>query len=180
MSEFNSKTINTGACPRCGELFCHGCAKTREEYEQFGRIEQESAKKVRAAIEVICQELNHMGNEKVISNAVAAAISSQHRTLQQLFMNFVVRGAVEVFAFEKSKGFFDARNEDSCILGESLKAVMDEKYLPYLFWFVVLSHTFLEKPRIFVISKKERKGKGNEESSLSNMQWRKECLLSDR
>lgn len=132
-----SKTINTEPCPVCHERFCPGCptieARQESEWVQKNHeLARESTDKIRKALITIIDELNHMGNEEVVANAVARQLNITHRTLQQQFMDVVIKSSINYFAWNHDQHFFDARNEATCALAKNLKEVFDESYLPFI------------------------------------------------
>ena len=64
--------------------------------------------------------------------AFADAITSSHRTLQQNVMR-VFMACVHKWAADYDNGYFDARNEATCLLAHNIhKAVMDRDGLPFI------------------------------------------------
>lgn len=115
---------NFVSCKICGKLLCGGnCTDATAK---------SSAKEVEKAIQTIFSQLNKMGNEKNVANAVALTVLNEHRTLQQLFANHVLRAIIDTFAYENTEGYCDARNMTAGQLGTELKKTMDRTYMPYI------------------------------------------------
>ena len=86
-------------------------------------IEEMDAKKVKEIKQIFSElfnELNHMGNEDNVKNALAEVLGEQHRTLQQNYFRYVIVPSIQVFADKQEKHFTDLRNEGSCELAQKL------------------------------------------------------------
>jgi hypothetical protein len=98
-------------------------------------IEEMDAKKVKEIKQIfndLFSELNHMGNEGNVQDALKEVLGEQHRTLQQNFFRYVVVPAILAFADKHSKGLTDLRNEASCELADKLRSIVKDAPLPFI------------------------------------------------
>ena len=93
---------------------------------------EESKKKVKKAIEVIISEINLMGNEKNVEDAIKDELAGTHRTLQQGFFRSVIVPAVSFYAEMKEKGWYDLRSEDACNCAEKMKSIVKDSYFRFV------------------------------------------------
>lgn len=92
----------------------------------------ESKKKIKEAIKVIVSEINLMGNESNVEEAIKEEISNTHRTLQQGFFRSVVVPIINVFVEMKENGYYDLRSEDACECAAKLKPVLKDSHFRFI------------------------------------------------
>ena len=131
----NFKNYEEG-CPMCRKRFCEGCLNPNEKMDTDAQKQYLSKKKgrkeVMEAILSLMDALNH-NDDDLVFNAVADAIASSHRTLQQSFMNVVIRASINYFALaDNNISLSDARNDAAAKLGTKLQEVMNDSYLPLI------------------------------------------------
>ena len=97
---------------------------TSQEKRQIA--DEESVRKVKEAVSTIIKEINVMGNEEMVGQAVVEELGRTHRTLQQNFFRDVVVPLINHYAEMNEKGWYDLRNEDTCKCAAQLKPVLDE------------------------------------------------------
>ena len=98
-------------------------------------IEEMDAKKVKEIKQIFSElfnELNFMGNEGNVQDALKEVLGEQHRTLQQNYFRYVIVPSIQVFADKQEKHFTDLRNEDSCELAQKLLPLAKNAYLPFI------------------------------------------------
>ena len=93
---------------------------------------KESKDKIKEAIKVIVSEINLMGNETNVEDAIKEEISCTHRTLQQGFFKSVIVPVISLFADMKEKGWCDLRNEDVCNCAEKMKPILKDSYFRFI------------------------------------------------
>lgn len=93
---------------------------------------EESKKKVKEAIKVIVSEINLMGNETNVEEAIKEELSCTHRTLQQGFFRSVVISVIDMFAEMKENGFYDLRSEDTVNCAAKLKPALKDSYFRFI------------------------------------------------
>jgi hypothetical protein len=103
---------------------------THEEEEE--RLDKACKDKIFHLINNLFNELNYMGNEKKVEEAVLDAIQHQHRTLQQQFFGHVILAVIKDFAKRHDEGQFDMRNEESCKAAKRMEALAKTTYLPFI------------------------------------------------
>jgi hypothetical protein len=92
----------------------------------------ERNKQLKEAIEVIFRNLNCMGREKEVGEAIVDVIDSQHRTLQQAFMRNVMVPIIQSFAKRYGNGFYDLRNEATVKACIELNEVLGKHGFPFI------------------------------------------------
>ena len=98
-------------------------------------IEEMDAKKVKEIKQIFSElfnELNFMGNEGNVQDALKEVLGEQHRTLQQNYFRYVIVPSIQVFADKQEKHFTDLRNEGSCELAQKLLPLAKNAYLPFI------------------------------------------------
>lgn len=80
----------------------------------------------------LSRELNYMGNEEEVEDALREYLGREHPTLQQNFFKHVIMPAIKIFAEKHDKRFFDLRNEASCELAKKLEPMVKDQYLPFI------------------------------------------------
>lgn len=126
--------LNADRCPTCGELFCGSCVDAAQSDADMNKHikQKQKEKEVREAIKTLVDNLNLMGNENLVGNAIAKELAHTHRTLQQEFMKTVVGSVLNFFVWQKERNLFDARNEATVNLAEEMKEKIDNTYLPFI------------------------------------------------
>jgi hypothetical protein len=94
--------------------------------------DKESQDKVRKAVRDIISELNFMGNEKLVGEAVKEELSCTHRTLQQGFFGDVLVPVIRQYAQFKKDGWVDLRNEDACDCATKLEPILKDSYFRFI------------------------------------------------
>lgn len=89
-------------------------------------------KDTKEAFETIISALNSMNYEHEVTDALNDVLSKLHPTLQQNFMKHLIIPAINKFAEKKEKGYYDLRNEASCILASKLAPLTKDTYLPFI------------------------------------------------
>lgn len=98
----------------------------------MSRDTEQSKQKVKEAVSVIFRELNCMGYEGDVGEAVVEHIEREHRTLQQAFFRNVLAPVIKSFADRYNEGYYDLRNEASCELANKLKPIIEKSPLPFI------------------------------------------------
>lgn len=93
---------------------------------------EESKKKVKEAIEVIVSEINLMGNESNVEDAIREQLSKTHRTLQQGFFRSVIVPAISFYVEMKEQGWYDLRSEDACNCAEKMKPIVEDSHFRFV------------------------------------------------
>jgi hypothetical protein len=84
------------------------------------------------AFEVIISALNSMNYEHEVTDTLNEVLVKLHPTLQQNFMKHLIIPAIENFAQKKHNGYYDLRNEASCVLASKLAPLTKEACLPFI------------------------------------------------
>jgi len=92
--------------------------------------EAKSIKKIKNAIADIMNELNIMGNEKIVQQGLIEAISRSHRTLQQSFFSTAIVPIIQNYAKQNANGDYDLRNQASCEVAVKLDKALDGSVFP--------------------------------------------------
>ena len=98
-------------------------------------IEEMDAQKVKEIKQIFSKlfnEINHMGNESNVRNALSEVLGEQHRTLQQNYFRDVIVPSIQVFADKWDKHLMDLRNEASCELAKKMLPVVKDAPLPFV------------------------------------------------
>jgi len=77
-------------------------------------------------------ELNHMGNEGNVEDALSEILGEQHRTLQQNYFRHVIIPSIKIFSEKHNKKFTDLRNEASCELAKQILPLIKNAPLPFI------------------------------------------------
>lgn len=104
------------------------------EYKNFeAHLEKcQRSKTITDAIDIIFRNLNCMGREKDVGEAVVDSINMQHRTLQQAFMRNVIVPIIQNFADKNANGYYDLRNEATVNACQELEKVLDKYHFPFI------------------------------------------------
>jgi len=92
----------------------------------------EKVDKIKQIFNDLFSELNHMGNEDNVRQALGEVLKEQHRTLQQLYFRHVIVPSIDAFAQKKDHNFTDLRNEASCELAHKLRPLVKDSCLPFI------------------------------------------------
>lgn len=98
-------------------------------------IKEMDAKKVKEIKKIFSElfnELNHMGNEVNVQDALNEVLGEQHRTLQQNYFRYVVVPSIQTFANKHDQNLTDLRNEASCELAKKLLPLVKDEPLPFV------------------------------------------------
>lgn len=76
--------------------------------------------------------LNGMNSDIKVQDAVVYALKTEHRTLQQSFMRYVVIPAILKMAEDYERGFFDDRNEGACRFAHEARSIAERACLPFI------------------------------------------------
>ncbi len=96
------------------------------------KADKKSQDKVKEAIQIIISEMNIMGNENLVRDAIKEELSKTHRTLQQGFFRNVIAPAIFQYAEFKKNKWFDLRNEDACNCAEKLEPILKDSYFRFI------------------------------------------------
>jgi hypothetical protein len=103
---------------------------TEKIHVPYGVDESKIDREVWAALDVISRKLNYGGRNT--RETVRAWVGAEHRTLQQLFLRNVVKGALEAFAEMHENGWTDARNQGAAEFGKRALEANADTYLPFI------------------------------------------------
>jgi len=98
-------------------------------------IKEMDAGKVREIKKIfreLFNELNHLGNENNVTDALNEVLGEQHRTLQQNYFRYIVLPSIQTFANKQDRHLTDLRNEASCELAKQLEPLVKNACLPYI------------------------------------------------
>ena len=94
--------------------------------------DREQKQEVLEIFNSLSRELNHLGNEKNVEDALAEFLRCEHPTLQQNFFKHVVVKAIEIMAEKHDNKYFDLRNEASCEIAKKLLSVTKDAMIPFI------------------------------------------------
>jgi len=101
------------------------------EIEKMKR-EVASKKNIKEAIKLLTKELNIMGNENFVGDAIKEELANTHRTLQQAFFKSVIVPVILWFNGQLEDGRYDLRNEDACQCAKKLKPILKDSYFRFI------------------------------------------------
>lgn len=100
--------------------------------DSIKEMDTQKVKEIKKIFSELFNELNHMGNENNVRDALNEVLGEQHRTLQQNFFRYVIVPSIETFAEKQDKQLTDLRNEASCKLAIQLRPLIKEAHLPFI------------------------------------------------
>lgn len=89
--------------------------------------EQYQQQQVKDAISTITNALNVLGSGDDVAHAIAQALSSEHRTLQQDFAR-TLQEALRLYALDLDRGYYDDRNAEALRFARGVSQL--EHYFP--------------------------------------------------
>ena len=89
---------------------------------------EEIASNAKVATKNLLSEMNHMGCDEQIQDAMFEAIQNSHNTVQQCFWRNIMKVAEKYSKMEYS----DGRNEASVELCKKVTSVSEEHHLPFV------------------------------------------------
>jgi hypothetical protein len=92
----------------------------------------EMKKEIQSAVKVIVKNLNIMGNESIVGDAIKEELGCTHRTLQQGFFRNVIVPVILWFNGQLEDGRYDLRNEDACQCAKKLKPILKDSYFRFI------------------------------------------------
>ena len=95
-------------------------------------VTNENKKRIEKIFNELFNEVNYIGNEENVIDALKTVLQNQHRTLQQSFFRYVIVPSIKSFADKKRNNMFDLRNEASCELAEKLEPIVKDSHLPFI------------------------------------------------
>jgi len=113
-----------GAMARCWLKHVEAKAKMDEVEYDVARISK--------LISLLFDEINHLGNEHNIQQALAEVLAMQHRTLQQGWFRNIIVSSINIFAEKLASNSYDLRNEASCTLAKRLLPAINETAIPFI------------------------------------------------
>lgn len=86
------------------------------------------------SIKSIMDSLNVIGGGRNTGEVAVYAFQTSHRTLQQMFVLYVLLPILRHLKMCHENGIYDARNEASCALAAKMLAAVEESdtYLPFI------------------------------------------------
>ena len=92
----------------------------------------EQVERIKGIFSGLFDELNRMGSEQNVTDALKETLGQQHRTLQQNFFRYVIVPAIQTFAEKLDRNLWDLRNEASCKLASKLQPMVKDVCLPFI------------------------------------------------
>ena len=96
------------------------------------KMSQEKTNEIIQILDNLFDELNHMGNEENVIDALNTVLSKQHRTLQQNFFRYVIVPSIKNFEEKYQQERYDLRNQASCELAHELYSHVEKSHLPFV------------------------------------------------
>ncbi len=94
--------------------------------------ELKSFKEVQDAVEVIFQNINHMGNEHNVEEAVISVLEHTHPTLKQLYFKHIILASIKYFNGLYKQNFYDLRDEATCKTSNEMMPIVDKAMIPFI------------------------------------------------
>lgn len=87
---------------------------------------------IKDSIQQIFKHLNMMGGEEEFEEVLNKVLSSEHRTLQQVFFRHLILPSIKHFANNYDEKWYDLRNEASCETSKKMMPIVENAAIPFI------------------------------------------------